>query len=221
MDAQDVLIATGSATAFATLASFGFSLLWRRLDRREADWIAFEASTRWGSNEYGDEDEGPWLRCTLANVGDAAAFKVRADGFGCRASIGTKYDPRSGRRAFQVVPSMEPGKDVELFAWCDPAVWDEAFVAITWIASPTRRKRWSRRMHVLQLQQVAEPPQYLTRSELDEETLQYSESYGAPPEGWQLPEQVAPQWPLLEPQRWAWGRWRTKRRLRRELHARS
>lgn len=215
MESKDIATVTGIATAFATLASLAVSLLWRRIDRREADWIVFDVNTKWtAADSYSGEPTPPHASMELANVGDVAAYQLRAVGVGCVAWL---YGPwtSSGRRGFEVVPAFEPGTDVHLVVHCDPSVWADAFVVITWIASPTRRRWRSRRAYVLRLESIAEPPQYYGPLALDAKTGREERGLTDPPPDWQMPDRLAPQQPLPRgaAPKW-WARWRTKQQLR-------
>jgi hypothetical protein len=146
-----------AAVLVSVLLSTVVTLWIRSLDRREADWLTYNATSLWvPKSEYGNVSP-PHADSTLANVGDAAAYRVRVEGERCSPSLGMPYRPDSGRRTFEVVAAMPPGAEVNLWVRCHPDDWQEAVVIIRWTSSPTRKKS-SKRTYRLPVADIAVSP---------------------------------------------------------------
>ena len=139
----------------------------------------------------------------LANVGDAAAHRVRVVGTGCQARFLRRNNSGLGSSPREVAARLGPGDELHLQVFCDPKVWDRAFLTITWIASPTRRQWSSRRAYVLRLRDIAEAPNYQGPRVQSELTGGFEERVASEaPADWRLPDRLAPQRQLVRGPQW-------------------
>lgn len=207
----DVLSVTGVATALATSISLLVNLWWRRIDRREADWITHGARAEWKIHDAHGNNSPPHVSAHLDNVGDGPAFRVRVIGVGCHAYLATPYNPSSGRRKHELLSAVQPGAGTDLLAYCDPREWSRAFVVLTWVASPTRRRIRSRRSRAVPLSSISDPP-VLVENEFDEVTLLVTSSGKEVPPDWRMPNGYQPQRPMPTSRAGVWWAERRERR---------
>jgi hypothetical protein len=117
----------------------------------------------------------------------------------------------------ELITSIGPSEDSRLMVWAMPEEWDDAFIVITWLVSPTRR-RSSRRSQQVPLGAIARQPSFVLRrrGDLDEQTGQYSyETKYDLPENFAVPTHLLPERPLPAGGTSWWWRWRAERRVRR------
>lgn len=159
-------ITAALSTALATVVSTFAAMWWRWHDRREADWVFFDAHANpAGADAYGDESL-LGVHVEVANAGDGIAFAVQAVGRGgCtvvmlgEAQRVSERFPIVRRAGHAIIPVMQPGDRVHLHVHCpDPARWDRAEVGIEWTRSPTWKKRRSRRRLVTPLRDLGGVP---------------------------------------------------------------
>jgi hypothetical protein len=217
MDGQGVALATAVATAIATTVSLVVSLWWRWADRKEPDWMTLRSSSKFGNG--GDSKfEYSRLTCSLTNVGDATAFRVRVHGHGCKAVLGVRSaDAVERDEQAELITSIGPSEDSTLMVWAMPEDWDDAFIVITWLVSPTRR-RSSRRSQQVPLGAIARQPSFvLVRMRRFDDSIgqyTYDETYELP-EDFAVPTHLLPERPLPPGGASWWWRWRAERRARR------
>lgn len=185
VDAATVAIATGIATAVATVAAVLLSLLWRLIDRERPSWTIYDGRSVWsGPDRYGNR-EGPSATAELANVGRGVALAVRVLGVGClvtmKGEVLQSADLFISRRPDQsLVPALHTGKTVHLYIACEPVEWDRATIAVTWIPTPSIRRR--RRLEYFALSSIAPRPQ-LSSEHTDPDTGEIVEQLPAEPAG--------------------------------------
>lgn len=202
-------LASAVATALATGVSTVAAMWWRRQDRREADWVFFDAGSKWRAvDKYNSEGTPPQGWATLANAGDGSAFRLEATGQGCKAELRgelkTSQVHGSYRPAVALVPVMHPGGTVHLQVWAEPEDWRAAEVVLSWVRSPTWKKRGSRRTLRVPLEQVATRPDYVGER-FDEDSGVTRVEPLPEPDGPVLPPSLRPASPVSQPRgRWRW-----------------
>lgn len=163
---------TAAASAIATAAALLFTLLFRWVDSRKVDWVTFDAMPEWS---FGDGwSNGPHATCSLANTGDADAYRVELHGFGCHVTPQSKAPRSRSAEAMFLLPVVRSGQVVGLDVGCDVDTWDVAEIAITWTTSPTRFRRFSRRIRFLALSEISWIPQAMRVTEVDDGTRRSS-----------------------------------------------
>ena len=208
-------LAAAVATAFATFMSLVFSMWWRAIDRHAAEWAFIDGKSQWREpDRYGHGAE-PSLDCVVANVGAGTAFRVQVQGVGCHV-----YPHAPGRatdsgwrwgKELTLLPVLAPGESFELRVYCEPTLWAEAEVAITWREQGTWRRERRRLLHREPLREVAPRPA-LALDERDELGTAITVPAPEEPPPPVLPERYSQQ--LQLPTGGRVQRWRSWRRLR-------
>jgi hypothetical protein len=223
MDGDGVLLATAVATAIATTVSLIVSVWWRWADRREPDWMVLKPSTIFGNKSPDAAFEYSRVDCWLTNVGDAPGHHVRVRGFGCKATFGipTSKMIADGEQS-ELMPVVASGQAECLRVWSMPEDWGHAFVVISWVVSPTRRRR-SRRAQRVWLRDVCEPPVYSYRYSggMTSGGAVTFDTDKEVPENFTVPEHLAPDVPVPPDGPSWWWAWRAERRARRRATKRD
>lgn len=157
---------TAAASAIATTAALLFTLIFRWMDSRKVDWVTFDAMPEWSLGE--GWSSGPHATCSLANTGDADAYRVELHGFGCHVTPQSKSPRSRSAEPVFLLPVVRSGQVVGCDVACDVEVWDVAEVAITWTASPTRFRRFSRRIRFVPLSDISRTPQPMRVTQVDD-----------------------------------------------------
>lgn len=210
MDWATVSLAAGIATAIATVASVGLSVLWRVIDREQAEWSYYDGASHWQVEGSRGSVGAPSAVVTVANVGRGSALATRVVGLGCAARVmGEPRQVPGGqvRPNRTLIPTVTTGTSIDLRIACEPNAWDHAEVAITWTASP--RLLRGRRVRRIRLSHIAPRPT-LMRTTFNEgigvtETVPFAEPAG--------PFGVEQDMPALPALRHARARWAARRAM--------
>lgn len=202
-------IAAAIATALSTGVSTVAALWWRRHDRQEADWVFYDAKSDWRAPDrrsgLDDHPASPHGSATLANAGDGAAFRFRVHGRGCRVELQSELKPSQVRGPYRervaLVPVMAPGAVTYLQVWAEPSDWERALVVLTWVRSPTWRKRGSARRLEVRLPEVCPRPGYRVARFDEESGTTHVEVVPDEPPPPVLPERLRADEPLPGPRR--------------------
>ncbi|UFU03469.1 hypothetical protein LQF12_02325 [Ruania suaedae] len=188
----------GVATAVATVASLGMSVIWRIADRERVEWAPFLMTT-----QGGDVDGQPVLVGYLANVGHGTALAVKVHGFGCSALL-TWHDEQGDGGAAEMFPALKTGDRFMVSIWCEPQEWGRARLAVAWTAAPRLIRK--RRVRLIALRDLAAHPADIAAKPADRTRSRTRQPHqqGHPPGSPPLPSYWSPA-----------SRWRALRKFRR------
>lgn len=126
-------LASAFATALSTVLALVFSMWWRFVDHRSADWILYDGSPAWhGYDSYSTLYHVPRASAQIANCGPGSAFEVRVYGVGCKAMLMSSEPERKRVQQLPLIPVLRSGELSHLVVYCAPQAWARARVAVTW-----------------------------------------------------------------------------------------
>lgn len=144
------------ATAVSAFVSIALVLLFRRLDQPEPDWVV-TGKPQLTSREEAVAKSGAWIRGRLHNAGDGTAFQLTVDGDHCQAFLYEDMPRRpAGLNELPFIALVRPGEQQQISISCEREEWDRAAVVVTWIGSPTRRRK--QRAHRMPVREIAPLP---------------------------------------------------------------
>jgi len=142
---QAVAASVALATAVSTAVAWIVGSWARNRSRTEADW-AFTVRARVVQIGPFAETEGTHghirVEGTLANAGDATAFRLTLSSSSGRSGLTTRINsPTSAYQQHDWLAVVRPGESVDYWAEVPPGDWSDLVITLDWIATPTRLKK--------------------------------------------------------------------------------